>query len=287
MAQQISRCFLNSAIWGAVLLSSTFAFADTIKVIHIKNPGPAAADMHVTFFGNTQDTRGLSTNGPSDHFGLATGVGGPTINYSMGALANGAVDDMTVKVMGNLPAGASFANLVLFTDATGAIIRRLDPNGTAQEKRDFANNVKGFTNHEYFDFSDPNNGQLFLLGEDPSLNISITLSNFAVFTDLSLSNFDVSNYRNTGAATPVFSAPSLTIGPGGSVNIPLGALQLGTYELATVDTITVQDFTTNQTTVYNIPQAYAQDDVPEPSTIALLGLGISVLVAYAQRPRRF
>src|SRR5689334_14952972 len=81
---------------------SQVVFADTLKTVHIKLPpnpgtGPAADDMHVTFFGpvtsgpkGTQPGRG---GAPSDSFDGVSGVGTNTLNFAGGSLGPGNTDN--------------------------------------------------------------------------------------------------------------------------------------------------------------------------------------------------
>jgi hypothetical protein len=289
----------NTRNWHIlVLLMVVFCpfpvWADGLKTVHIKNPYGAATDMHVTFYNTVLEVKPV--NGPgtkSDHFSAVTGINDTsTANFGGGTLGSGATDNFDVKIKGNPNKNEFFVQLVDFTvlnnQGQSVSIGKLDPNGNPAQKKLFQNNVKGFTNNEVFDFSDPMNAELTLFGEPADSAISVSLSDFMVFKNLPLSNFNLDNYKETSGGTAVFSAPMLTIGPGSIVNIPLGPVGLDTYSLATVGAITVTDLVTADTVVFSTPQSYAQDFVPEPPTILLLAMAtLCIPSIYAwQRWRR-
>lgn len=266
------------AVFVIVFLASP-VLADTIKVVHVRNPGPIAQDMHVTHFGDVTGVRGTAParqTAPSDRFDQATGIGSPTVNFSQGTLPNGQIDNYSVTVKGDLKPGQRLITAVDFTDGSGNVIKRLDSTGDPAQLKEFEKNVAGFTTREFFDFSDLNNASLSILGSTSDLRY--TLFDVKAFTNLPLSNFNLDNYLNTSGATVVFSASQLVIGQGGLANIPLGAVLFSTYCLVTVGTIQIEDLATGEITLFEVPQAYAQDvSVPEPATLFLLGTGLAAV----------
>ena len=286
-ASESKKVYIAALMVG--FLFSSAALGDTIKTLHIQLPnGGPATDMHVTFFGKVNKApHGTPPNNlhpndrtgdPSDRFDGVSGVGTATLNFagippSVSSLSPGQTDNFNVGIMGDPVGGPTAANIVTKVEFTkdDVVFRTLMP-GNEQQTKEFKKYVTGFTNDEFFDFSNTSDAQLFLLNIDASLNLRYILSDFKVYKDLPLSNFTVNDFQNTVLGTLVFSTNELIIGPGSSTDIHLGSVMSSTYALATIGTIIVEDLTDGSSQSYGVPQGYGQtvSVIPEPSTFLLL-----------------
>lgn len=129
----------------------------------------------------------------------------------------------------------------------------------------------GFTNHEYFDLSNPNYGTFTLINDQAgngSSSFEYTLQNFRIYTNLPEANYDLSDFDNVGNAVPVYANPSLVIGPNQTVIIPLGQVVLPGqgYAVAIADQTTVTELDTGaQTTAIGLATG-ADGTRQEPGT---------------------
>lgn len=109
--------------------------------------------------------------------------------------------------------------------------------------------VKGFTNDDYFDLSDKSNGVFTLINDfsgSANQDIEYVLEGLRIYTNLPEWDYTLMNFENMGNATPVYSIPYLVVGPGQTINIPVGQVGLPGqgYALAIADKTTVRDLFT-------------------------------------------
>ena len=288
----------TTAILGVLLMLTVSHLpqvkASTIKVVHIRNPGNSAYDdMHVTFTSKTSSTvptrgTGSRSSYASDQFDTASGLGSATLNFANASVGfgSGSTDNFSVLLEGDTNEhNPLMVSQVVFTNG-GVPKKTLLPNLLDPKDKEFEMNVAGFTNAEFFDLTNLDSVYLNLLNWLTQLNLEYTLSDLKVFTNLPRGNFNMDNYLNTGDAVPVYSAASVTIGPGVTLQIPLGGIQSNTYVLATINTLSITDLDNGNTNVFRVPQSYAQDVnhvVPEPSMILLVAVGMLGLACTSRR----
>jgi hypothetical protein len=265
-------------------LSPALAADDYVekKNFHIKLPGAndnnrtTATDVHIKFFGKPEDkgtTGGWTTSQ----------VEGNTLNLSGGSIAPGTDFDLNVRIPGS-PNGGPIIQSIDWTtvDSNGDEHVFLSQTAAQNLGRKGQN---GFTNFEYFDFSDPNNGHFFILNPtDNGVQLQYLLADFQIFKNLPAGNLSGDPFTNTTGGSLIFSNPALTIAPGQIIDIPLGAVSSGTYSLATIGALTVTDVVFGGSDVYATSQGFLQTfGVPEPETYALMLAGLGLLVFVARR----
>ena len=136
----------------------------------------------------------------------------------------------------------------------------------------------GFTNHDYFDLSDHNNGVLTLINDpmsDSSQEFEYVLENFRIYTNLPESDFTLDDFENVGSAAPIYSIPELIVGPDQTINIPLGQVGLPGqgYALALADKTLVRNLATGKENVHGALALAADGTTEAPQT--LLAVSIS------------
>lgn len=270
---------------GAVLLVGTEALADIYKTMHITNPSnQAAKDMHVTFKRNLKGdrpTRGVK-DGRKSYASDAFDSCNPqqaVANFGDGTLAAGATDNFQVNLRGNTSSkNKQIVEKVEFTDGQGEVFYTMEPAGSKEKRKEFAKNVTGFTNAEYFDFSDIENASLHLFNPDAELNLRYTITDFAVYKDLPLSSFNLDDFEDITGGTLVFTSDAVVIRPGESFEVGLGAVDPTSYAMAMCSSIEVEDLDTGETLTYGVPQHYASDVPSPPGSVLLLAgaLGIGL-----------
>ncbi len=258
------------------------------KTIHIKNPtrDETFDDLHLTFYKTPLDTWGQTKVGQSsDRFEASVILGGSKkIEYSQGTLPNGVTDHMGVKLAGSTkgPTAAKLVKKVEFTKK-GKVEHVLDQS-SRQNRKAFKKYVTGFTNEEYFDFSDLDSSWLHILNSEADLNIQYTLYDFKVYKNIPMSYFELDSIWDTTPPTGdlVYSQGVVVINPGTAESVFLEAVLDETYAFASITSLVVTDLDTDETILYDLGQVFAET-VPEPGTIALLALGS---VALLHRRRR-
>jgi hypothetical protein len=269
--------FLTAGLLQAV------ASADTYKTIHIRNPtGKTADDMDVTFSIATDQDKPQSTNParptkPNDAFNAVSGTGTRTLSFTDGSVANNGTADFEVHLDGNLAKGAAAVTGVTFSYPP--VGGRPTPN-IALTANQMAVSVAGFTNSEYYDFSNRSNGVLHLLGSNPG--IQYDLMDLNVYTNLPLANFNFDHLRDD-LGTPVFSSADYRVSPGQDGAISLGTILPNTYTIATIGPLVLTDLSSGDVVTFSTPQDYAQNVVPEPNSLVLAALGGLGLLANRRR----
>lgn len=290
-SRRIELVALLTALMLTAFSSSTWAV--TFKTIHITNPSDTAAhDMHVTHTLSVSKVSavlpGQPPKPPSNTFEGATGTGTNTVSFAGGGpLKKGETDHYNMESPDNLPAGeppfaAKLITKVEFTNQNGEVFKTLRSDGSDDEKKEFKTNVRGFTNEEFYDFSNLSSASLHLLNSDADLNIRYTLFDVEVFANLPLTNFNIDHFTEGLSGNAVFATAQLVINPGDHLTIPLGSVSAGTYALASIGAITTEDLESGISLTTDIPQGYAQN-VPEPSAHLLFGTGLLGILAYVWR----
>lgn len=130
----------------------------------------------------------------------------------------------------------------------------------------------GFTNHDYFDLSDSSNGMLTLINDpldDPGQSFEYALENLRVYTNLPESNFNLDDFEEVGSAMPVYSVPSLVVGPNQTISISLGEVGLAGagYAVAIADKTTVRNLDTGVEVTHGTLALGADGTSGDPKTV--------------------
>ncbi|MBA6233112.1 MULTISPECIES: PEP-CTERM sorting domain-containing protein [unclassified Colwellia] len=291
-----SNWFISLTFLLGLAVTSFNVSASLIKTMHIQMPSSSFGvnDMHVSFFDKVTDVGGASdtrTNNPSDRFDGVSGVDSNTLNFAAPANTR-SIDNFNVKIQGNpvgLPLASNIVTKVEFTK-DGKVIEsetlELGTDNSAKERaktKKFKKRVTGFTNDEAFDFSDLTQSHLRLFNTDASLNLRYLMTDFKIYTDLSLANFTLEDFMYDLPVDNLFLEISeLVIEPGETSDFLLGSMNLGTYALATIGTLIVEDLSDGSRFEYLVPQGYAQTVVPEPLTLVIFLFGLAG-VAFRRR----
>ncbi len=235
---------------GAILSTApiTSSYAGTIKTIHITNPGPAAADMEITFTIPIEGVKSVMKDNPnpSNTFSGVTGTGTTTLGFAGGNLPTGDTDHFNLQSKDNLPkpikpTAGNLITEVDFSDADGNIITSLKSTGNKEEVQKFKLNVRGFTNEEFFDFSNLNDVTLNISNSDADLNMQYVLSDFSLFKNLPIANFNLTDFMNTNGTIPILGPTTVILNPGDDFTYHLGQVDPSLYELATIGSITTRN----------------------------------------------
>lgn len=256
----------------------------TIKDITVKNPSGNADKVVVSH--NLDVVR---TQGKAGTVFAKDAINGGTVTFTGGTLNSGAQSTYAVHFNGAIlppPPVASVVSRIQFYDGNTLLktienttgIKNPDAIQKAQAQ-EFAQNVTGFTYEEYYDLSNLADGLLHIGNSNAALDLTYTIDNLNVYTNLPLSNYTLSTFDDPGTATPIYSASSVTLDPGQSFDLPLGSILPNGYELATATEITVA-VAGGSTADFVAPQGFAESlqFVPEPASAAPLAVSLLMLI---------
>ena len=260
--------------------------AEIQKVFHIHNPwtdtpNQEINDMHVTFkntvyngtLGVLPNPHGLGARReyPSNRFDGSTGQGTKKIKFSAGSMQFCETDTFFIRLRGKSkdPVAKKLITKVEFSHDGTVITAKTLKQTTQADRRRFNQNVTGFTNDEEFDFEDISDAYLRIRNTEASLNLRYTFTNSQVTKDIPCSEFESEDWATPSGGTVVYGPTYVTIEPGETFELPLGAVDPSTYALATVDDVTVTDLDTMEEMSYPVPQGFGES-VTDPGPCVLV-----------------
>ena len=292
--------FVCAASFIAAAALTTSAHATIIKILGITNPFANSTNVSVKHGGiidagkpnnprATSIQARVTAGAPSDVFNGA-GINGRNIGFFAGTLNTGATDKYRVVYKGTTKQLKNdlLVNRIAFS--SGATKNGTLTDAGENNLKMLKKNVAGFTGEEYFDFS---NNTFNLLNSVSTLEY--TLTDFALYKDMPISQFDTLNFMDTaaglsGGGSLVTSLSSYSLATSLDT-ISFGVTMPDTYVLAIASGLSIFDTVTGETTVFSGTYAIADDGVfdanavPLPPTLLLFASGLLGLAGMTIRKK--
>jgi hypothetical protein len=242
-------------------------------------------DKNAQFNPRAVDPVAFLAGQPSNVFTGVSGIGGKTLDFKgTGEIKKTEVDKYVARFSGDLTPDASVLIKSLTETTTKGNSMTVAPAKKALDNLQFAIRVAGFTNNEYFVLVPGQTGFLHLL--NALVGVTYDIKGLKVYANLPISNFNLVDWMTIpNGVSPVYTNSDLNLVNGSDAAISLGTILPGTYALAVADQVEVTDDSTGTVYTFAGPLGFAQNAVPEPSTVALFAFGSLMLGGFAWKRR--